>query len=124
VNGECFTNDGLYRHAWIQRRKGVLENDLHVAPNFTQGLTAHGRHVLTIELYFTRTGFDQTQNTATRGGLAATRLTHHAQGLTGINVKSYAINSVNTVYFTTKNTPFDGKLFGQAIDFKQWLRFG
>ena len=119
MNGQGLANDGFNGHARIQGRKRVLKNNLHVAANFAKRIAAHGANVLTIELDFTRTGFDQTQNASAGGGLAATRLAHHAQGFACIDVKAHTINGMNAIDLAAKNATFDWEVFGQTFDFQQ-----
>jgi hypothetical protein len=51
VNLQRLLDDGADLHPGVERREGVLEDDLHVAPGLAHPLAIEGQDVLPVELH-------------------------------------------------------------------------
>ena len=81
VDPEGFGDDVVDRPARIQRRVGVLEDDLHVAPDRPQIRRRHGGQFLTVELHRPRCRLVQLQHGPAGGRLTAAGFADQAERL-------------------------------------------
>src|SRR5262249_1277097 len=82
------------RHARVQRRKRVLEDDLHAATQPSQFAFGQARDVDAVEEDATERGLDEPDHRAREGALAAARFTDEPERLTPATVKRHAIDRV------------------------------
>ena len=92
------TDDLADAQARVERTVGVLEDDLHPAPRPPQVGRAQGAQVLALEPHLALGRFEQAQEQAPEGRLAAARLTHQTQRLAGLDGKVDAIDGVNELW--------------------------
>ena len=83
--------------AWVERRVGVLEHDLGLLAEVTQGLAFQSGHFNAVEPHLAVCRFSQTQDATSQRGLSASRLTNQAQGLTFVNLKAHVIDGFHMV---------------------------
>ena len=79
-------------HARIEAGQGVLEDDLHVLARRPQGLALSLGDVAAHQGHGPVGGLDQVQHGPRQGGLAATALAHHAQGLPLAHLEGDAVH--------------------------------
>src|SRR5215210_6813003 len=78
VGLERLGDDVTHRHAGVQARVGVLEDDLHVPPHAEHPLAVVTQYVLAVEDHLTLRRFQKAQYEAGERALAAPRLPHEA----------------------------------------------
>lgn len=83
VDPHRLADDVAYGDARVERGVGVLEDHLDLATEFAQILSPSGGDVSLTEHDLAGRGWHEAQQRATEGGLAATRLANHAEGLVG-----------------------------------------
>src|SRR5262249_44098681 len=71
VYDQRLADDRAHRHAGVQRRVRVLEDDLHVSPQVAERALVECGDVLVAEPHLARGGLDETENAAAGGRLAA-----------------------------------------------------
>ena len=97
VDHQGLADDGRHRHARVQGGERVLEDDLHVARQAAQLLRAHRADVAAVEQHLAGGGFDQAQDAAPGGALAAARFADHAQRLAGGQLEADAVDRMHVV---------------------------
>ena len=75
-------DDLFHAHARVQRGKGILKDDLHIAAQAAQLAAASGEHVLPVEGNVAGSGLDEAEKHAPQGGLAAARFADKAERFT------------------------------------------
>jgi hypothetical protein len=80
VDQQPLGDDVAHRHARVQRRVRVLEDDLHVAAQRLQLVAAQVEDILAVEKDRAFSGWDQAQDGARDGGFAAAGFPHQAEG--------------------------------------------
>src|SRR5215203_1841489 len=74
-------DDVAHRHAGVQARVGVLEDDLHVPAHAEHPLSVVTKYVLAVEDHLTLGGFEKAQDETGERALAAPRLPHKPERL-------------------------------------------
>ncbi len=69
VNDERLGDDRADRHARVERRVGILKDDLHVAPHAAHVRRTEGQHVRAVELHLSRGRLDEAKDAAADGRL-------------------------------------------------------
>ena len=87
VQAQRLGQDLAHGHARIERRVGVLEDDLHVAAERAQRLAIGGAHVASLETDLAGGRLDQAQHQAAGRRLAAAGLADERQRLAGMQVE-------------------------------------
>ena len=67
MDDQWFFNQPAYRHAWVKRTLGVLEDHLQVFPHFTHALRGHQRQILSLKTHRATTRFHEPQYQSTQG---------------------------------------------------------
>ena len=124
MDDEDFAKDRPDGHARIERGEGVLENDLHVAPHRAQVSAAKAQHVLPVEHDLARAGFDEAQDAASCGRLAAARFTNQSQGFAAIDGEGHAVHRMNTPDLSRQQARLDGKMLLEIADAQQGFAHG
>jgi hypothetical protein len=85
--------DGLaHREARVERRIGILKDDLYLAPEGLQGWAVQGSNVLSAKDDAAGGGLDSTQDETPRGGLAAATLPYQPERFPGRHGKTHPIH--------------------------------
>jgi hypothetical protein len=85
--------DNLSRsHARVQRGIRILKNDLHVASRESKFLPRVLEDVRPAKPHFSRGGFDEPEDAAARGGLAAAGFPNKAERLTFVDRECHVVN--------------------------------
>src|SRR4029079_19413941 len=121
VDHQRFADDRAYGHAWIQRRVGILENDLHLAADRAQRLRVQAGDVLAVEPDLARSRLDQPQDATARGRLAATRFAYEPERLAGLDLEAHSVDGVHPVDRAREQAAPDRKVLDQVLDAQQRL---
>jgi hypothetical protein len=81
MNYQRLADDGGYRHSWIERRIGILKDDLHPAAESSQSAFPKAQEVHVIEHNAAFGRLNQTQQAAANGSLAASGFAYETQRL-------------------------------------------
>jgi hypothetical protein len=95
VDDERLADDGAHGHPRVQRRVGVLEDDLEVAPERAERPLVHGRDVLALEPDLAGRRLDEPQDAAARRRLPASRLAHEPERLAGVDLEGHPVDGVD-----------------------------
>ncbi len=99
-----------------------MEDDLHLAPECAQRARAQREHVRTGVVHGARRGFDQSENRATGGGLAASRLPHERKRLALGDVERHAVHGAHLAAHAAEDPALDREVFFQVADGEQGRR--
>ena len=80
--------------AGVQRRKGILENNLHVPAQQTQVIFSEFCNVPSFKDYFSSGGLNQAEDGAPSGGFSAPGLSHDAKGFAALDGKGYTVYGI------------------------------
>ena len=95
MNDQRLGDDFFHAHARVERGKGVLKDDLHVAAE-TAELTAVGcEYVLAVEGDGAGSGLDEAENHASQSGLTAARFADKAECFSLSDVERDTVHSAN-----------------------------
>src|SRR4029077_5279779 len=97
VDLQRLADDRRHREPRIERRIGVLEDDLHVAAQSPQRLAVEAGDIGALEPDLAGTGLDQPQDAAAGRRLAAARLAHQPERLAGGDVKAHAVDGMDAL---------------------------
>jgi hypothetical protein len=92
VHDERLGNDLPDGHAGVEAAGGVLEDDLHVAPEAAEPGRARSDDVHAIEDDRAGRGLDEAQDRPPDSGFARARLAHQTEGLAGGKVEGNAVH--------------------------------
>ena len=92
MNDERLLDDLARPHARVQRRVGILKDDLHVAPRGAQPFGGEREHVLAVEPHRPARRFDQPEQAAAGRGLAAARLANQPERLALVDAEAHIVN--------------------------------
>ena len=106
VNLHRLADDVANRHAGVERRVGVLEDHLHLAPHLAQLLALQLAQVLAIEEHLAAGGAIELQDGAAGGRLAAARFADQAQGLAALDRKVQPVNGAYGAHLTLDDDAF------------------
>ena len=103
--------------AWIQAGIRVLEDDLQLAAIAIHvALPQTGQFGATI-VHLSATGFEQTQDEPSSGGLAAAALPHQPQRFSRHDLEAHAVNGFDLPYEPRAHHPFDNReIFREILD--------
>ena len=119
VDDEGLADDRAHRHARVQRRVGVLEDDLHVSPEVAERPLVESRHVLTLEGDLARGRLDEAEDAAASGGLAAARLAHQPQRLALEDAERHVIDGVDARDLSGEEPTPDREVLLEVLDLEQ-----
>jgi hypothetical protein len=101
----------------VERRVGILEDHLHLAPQRPHLAPAELRDVAPLEEDPSGGRFEELEDEAGSRRLAAAGLTDKANGLTGIDLEARILDGVNTPDFPLKENPArDREVLRQVLD--------
>src|SRR6185437_1540474 len=78
VDQQRLGNNFFYAHARVERGKGILKDDLHIAAQAAKLTGAGGKDIFTVEGDGAGSGFDEAKNHPPQRSLAATRFAYQA----------------------------------------------
>src|SRR5713101_6156627 len=93
MNRQRLPNDLTHAHLWIQRRKGILKNHLHLPAPLPQSFAAKRQQIPPIKFDFARIGLNKPQQHPRQRSLAATALPDHRKSLSRFHAKTNAVHS-------------------------------
>ena len=114
-----------HRHAGVEGGERILEDDLHVAAQLPQPAAVGGDHVDAFdaaalqrapEHHLPGGGFDQAEDAAGGGGLAASRLAHQAEGASGPDVERHARHRRHLAFLAPEHTAAYGEVLYELPD--------
>ena len=114
VNFQRLHDDLTDRQTRIQRRKGILKDDLHLLPQTPDLLLIRIFHMDTIKNHFTGGGRKQVQNCSAKRGFSASGFPYDAQRLPAFQRKCNVIDCMELSF-----SRFE--IFFQVVDLKQNL---
>ncbi len=114
----------LHCFAGIQRRKGILKDDLHAPTEMLHLLTAHGGKIDPIEQDAAGSRFLQSENKPSQRGFTASGLAHESQGLPANNLKVHVVYCMHMQGVACKEASAHRKIFDQFLDANQFVAFG
>ena len=114
-------HDVARMEAWIDRREGVLVDQLQVPPHLSERVALERQEVLTAERDGARVGLDQAQQDAPDGGLARARLAYQSMRLGSGHAEVHVLHRRH--HTATRATPSHERL-AQAARIEQWFSHG
>ena len=90
-----FLQNLAHGHARVERRVGVLEDHLHLAPVGQHVRVAQVVEASAPEEDFSAGGRVQAEDRASQGGFAAAGLTHHGEDLAGVDVQTHGVDGLD-----------------------------
>ncbi len=103
--------------AWVERRVGILENDLD-APLVRHEITVgHADDVLAFKQRLSRGGLMQAHQGQADGGLAGAGLAHHAQGLAARQLERHVLHRFE--FLAAKQAFAEIEALAQVADVQQ-----
>ena len=116
VHAQRFADDVARRHARIERRERVLEDDLHLPPVGAQLPLVEMRDVGAVDPDPARGRLDQAEDRAPDGGLAAAGFADQRQCLAGADRKADAVNRVDVASGAAQQAFFDREVLLEVLD--------
>jgi hypothetical protein len=104
MNDQRFGHDFFHAHARVQRGKGVLKDDLHVAAKAAQLAAAGPDHVMAIEGNCAGSGLDEAEKHASQSGLAAARFADEAQSFPLSDVERNTVHGADFPFGLAEHT--------------------
>src|SRR6185503_7830409 len=95
VDDERLFDDVADAHTRVERRIGILKDDLHVLARLAHAGAREGEHVLSFEAHFAGRGLDQPEDAAPGGRLAAARLADETERFPLVDAEAHAIDRAN-----------------------------
>ena len=118
----AFADDPAHGEARVQRRKRVLEDELHVAAERPHLPRRDVCDVLTLEDDPAGIGLHQIEHGTAEGGLAAAALAHEAHALPALDGEVNAIHRAHVPHHAAQQAVPDRKILLQVFDFQQHRR--
>src|SRR5258708_24761899 len=122
MDGESFANDRPDAHARVERRKGVLKDDLHATSQLAHARAVEREDVVAIERDGARRRLDETQNGATGRGLAASGFADEGERLRCPDVEGNTVDRAYVTGHSTEHAAFDGEVPRQIANGEQRCR--
>jgi len=123
VHDQRLGHDLHHRHARVQRRVRILEDDLHLSPKGDHLPAGQMRdvHHLPVQPVVHRAGGRRVlpQDQAPEGGLAAARLAHQPQRLPLSYEEADAVHRPNVAHRAAKEPPLDREPLLESFDLQQ-----
>src|SRR5215469_6196641 len=120
VNEQRLAHNLTYRHARIERRIGILENHLDVAPQAEQFLALRIREVTALEHDAARGGIFDPDDRAAKRGLAAAGFANQAEGFALHDGQIDAIDRADIANLRAKHAAAQRVILLQSFDREQW----
>ena len=115
----AFADDLADAHARVERGVGVLEDDLHLAPQIAHRVGIERGYVGAFEIDAARSGFEQPDHEAPEGRLAAARFTHQPQRFPVLDFERYVVDRPDVITAVPRQPPVHRKIFFEVADFHQ-----
>jgi len=123
VDGEGFGEDLLDGHTRIECGVGILKDDLHASAHCAHGRAGGGRKRLAFEEDFACGGFDEAQQDAGDGCLAAARFSDQTKRFAWLDSERYIVDDAR--YTVVARVFLDETAdFNQRRLYSAWLRCG
>jgi len=119
VDIQRLTDDVTDGHAWVERGIGILENDLHLAPERAQLLLVEVGNVGATDLDQTGRWLVKTGNRAADRGLATARFTNQTESLAFEDLERDIVDCLE--FSCAAKTTADMEIFLEILDFEQDL---
>src|SRR5262249_19801114 len=116
VDGERLVEDLAHGHARIERRVGILEDDLRALAERAQRAGGGPGDVGAVDDHAARARLVQTQDGAADRRLAAARLADEAQRLAGGDVERDAVDGLDDALAAAEEAGPRGEVLGQVLD--------
>ena len=92
MDDERFLDNLPRPHAWIERRVGILEDDLHVAPRLSHPPSGERQDILAAEPHRSRRGLDEPKDATSRGRFPASRLADQSERLALLDAEADVVD--------------------------------
>ena len=119
VQMQRLCQDAADRHARVERGERVLEDDLHAPALRPQRGGIQRAEVLAFEVHAAGRRLDQPQYQPAERGLAAARLAHHAERLSGLEREVHAVHRLHGAAGTAEQPVPDSEVLGQPLHLEQ-----
>ena len=106
-------------HARIERRIGILEDDLRIAAEGAQFVGVQCEQIASLEANSSRIRLDQAQHQPADGGFAAAGFADQRQRLAGIDAEADAIDRLDERGRPAEHRPLGDEMLDQAFDLEQ-----
>ena len=117
VDLQWLPDDVTHGHARVQRRVGILEDDLHVPAQPAQLLFGEFEDVPAFEERLTTGRLHQPQDHPAQCGLAAAGFAHQPQGLAPVNRQGDAVHRLDRADLALDDEPLrNGEMLDQVAD--------
>ena len=122
MNVERLAEDVADSLTGVERGKGVLEDDRHLAPHASHPAPTKAKDVLAPEVDFTRGRLDQAQDRSPQGRFAAPRLADEAEGLPLADGQIHAVHRADVTGDAADHARADREPGLEAAYLDQWFR--
>src|SRR6202166_329145 len=119
VNDHGFADDRADAHARIERRIGVLKDDLDIAAQDAQLIGRQRPDLLAFEIDLAGSRFDQAKHATPGGRLAAAGLADKPQRFAAGDLKIDAVDRADTAGLPAEQAALERKFLGEAPDTEQ-----
>ena len=116
VDAEWLGDDLADRHPWIQRRVGILKDDLELTPHLAHPLAAVLRDVLAVEDDLAGSALQQLDDRPTERRLAAPGLTDESESLPGSHREVDAVDGVHLTDGPLQQSRANGEVLEEPFD--------
>ena len=124
MDDEPLLEDRPHRHPGVERAVGILEHDLHPAPERPQRRLRQAPHVVAREPDAPRGRLDEPEEAAAHGRLAAATLPHEAERLAAGDRERHAVDRADGTHRPSEQPAADRKMRLEAGDGQERLRWG
>src|SRR6266550_4962383 len=122
VNRKTLANDRTDGHTRIERRYGILKDDLHLPPQRAQLGRAHRFQVSPLESDLARRRLDETEDRATSRRLAAAGFADYAECLTARDIERHVVHRLHRANLSRQNALPDREVLAEIPYRYQRLR--
>jgi hypothetical protein len=116
MDGKRLGDDRTDRHPRIQRRVGILKDNLHVAAFSPKFFAAQRQEIDAIETNTSAVGLDQTKHRPACSGFSAARFTDQSECLTLVDGEADIVDCFHVGRDTGKNASPDRKIFLEMLN--------
>ena len=120
MNEERLRNDVLDAEAGIERAKGILKNDLHVAAEAAHFGASSGEQVVPFEMDAAGSGLDEAEDEASESAFAGTGLADQAESFAGFDGERDVVDGADFGVGMASEERFAERVdFGEIADFDE-----
>ena len=119
VVAQSLAHDLADRQARVERRVGVLKDDLHLGAGGLELARPHREHIPAVELDLPPRGLDQPQQQATGRGFAAAAFAHQPEHLAPLDGERDAVDRLDLSDLTLEEPTVDREILDEVGDFQQ-----